>query len=95
MLSGEDTVLASLANARETVGHRDAGALLAAEDRADVDLGAGVDQRIARVAGEELGALALQHFRNELRTVHWAGSGTATRTRSFIVSTKGAPLGAS
>ncbi len=95
VLSGEDTVLPSLADAREAVGHADADALLPAEDGADVDLGAGVDQRVARIAGEEFGALALQDFGNELCTVHWAGSGTAMRTRSFIVSTKGAPLGAS
>jgi len=95
VLRREHAVLPPLADARETIRHRDARALLAAEDRTNVDLGARVDQRIARVAGKELRPLALQHLCNELRTFHCAGSGTETRMRSLSVSRNGAPLGAS
>ena len=41
LLSGEYAVLPAAANAAEAVGHADADALLPAEDRTDIDLGAG------------------------------------------------------
>ena len=38
--------------------------------RADVDRGTSLDQRIARITGEELGALALEDFGNDACTIH-------------------------
>ncbi len=49
------------------VGDADADALLPAQDRTDVERGAGLDQRIARIAGEEFGALALEDFGDDVR----------------------------
>jgi hypothetical protein len=70
MLGGKDAVLLARADAAEAVGHADAHALLPAEDGADVELGAGIDQRIARVAGEKLGPLALEDFCDDIGALH-------------------------
>ena len=48
-------------DARIAVRDADADALLPAQDGADVELGAGLDQRL-RIAGEEFGTLALENF---------------------------------
>ena len=52
------------------VGEADPDPLLAAQDGADADRRAGLDQRVARVAGEELGPLALEDFGDCLGAVH-------------------------
>ena len=52
------------------VGEADADALLPAQDRADVERRARLDDRVARIAGEELRALALEDFGDDLRAVH-------------------------
>ncbi len=70
VLGSEDAVLLAAADARIAVGHADADALLAAEDRPDVDLRAGVDQRVAGITGEEIGALALDDFSNDVGALH-------------------------
>ena len=70
MLSGEDAVLAAPTDPAEAVRHADADALLTTENRADVDLGARVDQRVARIAGEEFRALALQDFCDNVCAIH-------------------------
>ncbi len=49
----------------------DADALLPAQDGADVERGAGLDQRIARIAGEELRAFALEDFGDDVRRHSW------------------------
>jgi hypothetical protein len=46
------------ANARIAVCNAYADALLTAQDGPDVELGTGLDQRIARIAAEKLGTLA-------------------------------------
>jgi hypothetical protein len=71
VLRGEHPDLASAADAREAVRDADAHPLLPAQDRADVELGAGVDERIARIAGKELGSLSLQDFGHHLRAIHY------------------------
>jgi hypothetical protein len=70
MLGGEDAVLLARADAAEAVGHADAHAFLPAKDRPDVELGAGVDQRIARIAGEKLGSFALEDFCDDIGALH-------------------------
>jgi hypothetical protein len=70
MLGGEDAVLLAGANAAEAVRHAHAHALLPAEDGTDVELGAGIDQRIARIAGEKLGPLALEDLCDDVGTFH-------------------------
>ncbi len=70
-LGGEHAILLAALDARIAVGDADADALLPAQDRADVDCRAGLDHRIARIAGEEFGALALENFGNDLRRHSW------------------------
>ena len=55
---------------RIAVGDADADALLPAQDRPDVDRGAGLDQRVARIAGQKFRALALEDFGNDSGAVH-------------------------
>src|SRR4029079_15520050 len=88
MLGGENAVLPAGAHAGRAVGHAHAHALLAAEDRPDVEIGAGVDQRIARIAGEKLGPLALEDFGNDVGALHWCP------VRLMKVGRKGSRTGA-
>ena len=52
------------------VGDADADALLPAEDRANVDRRAGLDDLIARIAGEKFSALDLEDLGNDFGAVH-------------------------
>src|SRR5215467_10091972 len=70
VLGREHAVLPPAPDARESVRHADADALLPAQNGADVDRGARLDQRVARIAGEELGALALEDLGNDVGAVH-------------------------
>ncbi len=71
LLDGEHAVLLAAADAREAVGDADADALLAAQDGADIELGAGVDHRITRIAGEEFRPLALEDLGDDVGTIHF------------------------
>jgi hypothetical protein len=61
-LGCEHAVAPAAADARIAVRDAHADALLPAQDGADVELGTGLDQRVARIAGEELGALPPEDF---------------------------------
>jgi hypothetical protein len=52
------------------VGHVQAGALLAHDDGADVGLGRGLDDRVDRIADQELHTLALENFRHHGCSFH-------------------------
>src|SRR6185295_20395395 len=65
-------LLAAL-DAAVAVGEADADALLPAQDRPDIQRRARLDDLVARIAGEEFGALALEDFCNDLRAVHGVG----------------------
>jgi hypothetical protein len=69
-LRGEHAVAPAALDARVAVRDADADALLPAQDRPYVELGARLDQRVARIAGENLGPLAPEDLGNDLRTVH-------------------------
>src|SRR5262249_25033989 len=69
-LRREHAVAPAALDAAVAVGHADADALLPAQDRPDVERGAGLDQRIARIAGEKLRALALENLGNDFGAVH-------------------------
>ena len=69
-LGREHPVAAAAVDPAVAVRQPDADPLLAAQDRADADLRAGLDQRVARVAGEEPGPLAPEDFRDGLGSVH-------------------------
>ena len=69
-LGGEYAILLAALDAGIAVGHADADALLPAQDGPDVERGAGLDQRIARIAGEELGSLAPENFGDDGGAVH-------------------------
>ena len=51
-------VLSAATDTRIAIGNADADTLLTTQDGADVEGGAGLDQRIARIAAEKLGTLA-------------------------------------
>ena len=74
VLGRKHAVLPAAPNARIAIRHADADAFLPAQDRPDVELGTGFDQRIARIAGEERGSLALENFRDDIGTIHLFGS---------------------
>jgi hypothetical protein len=57
-------------DARIAVRDTNADALLPAKDGAHVERGAGLDQRIARVAGQEARAFALEDLRDQSGAVH-------------------------
>ena len=57
-------------SSRMLYGEPDADPLLPAEDRADVERGAAFDQRIARIGGKEIGALAAEDFCDDVGAVH-------------------------
>jgi hypothetical protein len=69
-LRREHAVALAALDAGIAVGHADTDSLLPAQDGTDVERGARFDQRVARVAGEELGPLALENFGNERGAVH-------------------------
>ena len=81
-------------DAADGVGHVDADALLADDDRADVGLGRRLDDRVDRVADQELDAFALQDLGNRGADFHvvtscdgaggWAGERIAARPRPAI-----------
>src|SRR6516225_2329348 len=74
VLRGEDPVLHPAADARIAVRHADTDTLLPAEDRPYVDLGTGLDQRIARIAGQEGRTLAPENLGDDVGAVHELGS---------------------
>ncbi len=69
-LRREHAVALAALDAAVAVREPDADALLPAQDGTDVERGAGLDQRIARIAGEKLGALALENFGDDGGAVH-------------------------
>ncbi len=70
VLGREHAVLFSLPDARKPVGDADPDALLAAQDGPDIERRAGLDQRVARVAGKKFRPLAPEDLRNDIRAVH-------------------------
>jgi len=70
VLHREDPDRLARGDAADRVGHVQADPLLAHDDRADVRLGGGLDDRIDRVADQELDPLALQHLRDRRRDIH-------------------------
>ena len=60
VLHGEDADPLARGDAADRVGHVQAGALLAHDDGADVGLGGRLDDRVDRIADQELGTFALQ-----------------------------------
>ena len=73
-LGREHAVALAALDAGVAVGQAHADALLPAQDGTDVERGAGLDQRVARIAGEKLGALALENFGDDGRAVHEVAS---------------------
>jgi hypothetical protein len=69
-LRGEYAIALAALDAGVTVRQADAHALLPAEDRANVEGGAGLDQRVARIAREKLRALAPEDFGDDGGAVH-------------------------
>jgi hypothetical protein len=69
-LRGEHAVALAALDARIAVRQADADALLPAQDRTDVERRAGLDQRIARVAGEEICTLAPENFGDDRGSIH-------------------------
>ena len=57
-------------DAADGVRHMEPGAFLADDDGADIGRGRGLDDRVDRVADQELDTLSLQDFRYRRRTVH-------------------------
>src|SRR5262249_38325377 len=73
-LRGEDTVALAAADARVPIRDSDADALLPAQNGADIERGARLDQRIARVAGEKARAFALENLGDQSSAVHGVSS---------------------
>jgi hypothetical protein len=69
-LGREHAVLSAAPDAGKTVRHAHADALLSAQDRPDVELRAGFDQGIARIAGKKRRPLAPEDFRNDIGPLH-------------------------
>src|SRR6185295_7096775 len=59
-LGREHAVLPAALDAAVAVGETDADALLPAQDRPDAERRAGLDDLVARIAGQKLRALALE-----------------------------------
>ena len=57
-------------HAADRVGHVQAGALLADDDGADVRLRGGLDDRVDRIADEELDAFALEDLGDRVDNLH-------------------------
>jgi len=69
-LGGEYAVALAALDTGIAVRQADADALLPAQNRTDVERGAGLDQRVARIAGEELRSLAPKDFGDDGGAVH-------------------------
>jgi hypothetical protein len=69
-LRGEYAVRFAAFDPRIAVSDADADALLPAQDRTDVDGGAGLDDRIAWVTRQEFGPLALENVGNHCSAIH-------------------------
>src|SRR5499433_1558068 len=69
-LGGENAVALAALDAGVAVRQADADALLPAQNRTDVERGAGLDQRVAGIAGEELRSLAPEDFGDYGGAVH-------------------------
>ena len=80
-LGGEHPVAAAAVDPAVAVGEPDADPLLAAQDRADADLRAGLDQRVAGIARQELRPLAPQDLGDRLRAVHHVLPGQVDHVR--------------
>jgi len=70
VLHGEHADALTGGDAADGVGHVQAHALLADDDRADVFLGRGLDDLIDRVADEELDAFLLEDLRDGIGGFH-------------------------
>src|SRR5439155_2338041 len=94
VLHGEDPDALPGRDPAHGVGHVEPGPLLADDDRADVGLRGGLDDRVDRVADEEFHALALENFRDSRRCLHGLLSrfklpGVAARDRLILRQTRG------
>src|SRR5262245_50237974 len=69
-LDGEYAVAPAALDAGIAVRQADADALLPAQDRTDVERGAGLDQGVARIAGEKLRSLAPKDFGDDGGAIH-------------------------
>src|SRR5262244_4551951 len=69
-LGGEYAVALAALDTGIAVRQADADALLPAENRTDVERGAGLDQRIAGIAGEKLRSLAPEDFGDDGGAIH-------------------------
>ena len=69
-LRSEDAVALAALDAGIAVRQADADALLPAQNRTDVERGAGLDQRVAGIAGEELRSLAPEDFGDDGGAIH-------------------------
>jgi hypothetical protein len=74
----------AVAGAADAVGDADPDALLAAHDRPDADLGAGIDERLARIADQVLDPFSLENARDGLGNLHVAVSGDGMTWRWII-----------
>ena len=73
-LGREHAVLLAALDAAVAVGETDADALLPAQDRPDAERRARLDDLVARIAGQEFRALALEDLGNDCGPVHWHSS---------------------
>src|SRR5262249_25639944 len=69
-LGGEYAVALTVLDTGIAVGQADADALLPAQNRTDVERGAGLDQRVAGIAREEFRSLAPEDFGDDGGAVH-------------------------
>jgi hypothetical protein len=69
-LGGEYAVALAMPDTGIAVRQANADALLPAQNRTDVERGAGLDQRITGIAGEELRSLAPKDFGDDGGAVH-------------------------
>src|SRR5215510_6586286 len=69
-LGGENAVALAALDAGVAVRQADADALLPAQNRTDVERGAGLDQRVAGIAREELRSLAPEDFGDDGGAIH-------------------------
>ena len=70
LLGGEHAVLLASPDAGKAVRHADADPLLPAQDGSYVERGAGLDQRVARIAGQELCPFAPKNLGKDVSAVH-------------------------
>jgi hypothetical protein len=69
-LGGEYAVALAALDTGIAVRQADADALLPAQNRTDVERGAGLDQRVAGIAGEELRSLAPEDLGDDGGAIH-------------------------